>query len=125
MSGDLLGDLLRRVSRSFYLSLAVLPSALREPIGLAYLLARAADTITDTTLVARKDRLATSRRVRRACGGEPADVGGVARACAPHQSHAAERRLLERLPEALARLEALNPADRHEVRAVLATLTSG
>jgi farnesyl-diphosphate farnesyltransferase len=49
----------------------------------------------------------------------------VARACAPHQSRAAERKLLERLPEALARLEALTPADRHEVRAVLATLTSG
>ena len=38
MSGDLLGNLLRQVSRSFYLSLAILPSALREPIGLAYLL---------------------------------------------------------------------------------------
>ena len=125
MSGDLLGNLLRQVSRSFYLSLAVLPSALREPIGLAYLLARAADTITDTKLVARKDRLTHLETVRRACAGEPADVAGVARACAPHQTHAAERRLLERLPEALARLEALTPADRHEVRAVLATLTSG
>ena len=54
MSGDLLGNLLRQVSRSFYLSLAILPNALREPIGLAYLLARAADTITDTEPVARK-----------------------------------------------------------------------
>ena len=34
MSGDLLGNLLRQVSRSFYLSLAVLPGSLREPIGL-------------------------------------------------------------------------------------------
>jgi farnesyl-diphosphate farnesyltransferase len=125
MAGDLLGSLLRQVSRSFYLSLAVLPGPLREPIGLAYLLARAADTITDTTLVARKDRLAHLETVRCACAGEPADVTGVARACAPHQSHAAERQLLERLPEALARLEALAPTDRHEVRAVLATLTSG
>src|SRR6266481_2790853 len=87
MSGDLLGNLLRQVSRSFYLSLAILPSALREPIGLAYLLARAADTIADTELVARKDRLTHLETVRRACAGEP--------------------------------------ADRHEVRAVLATLTSG
>jgi farnesyl-diphosphate farnesyltransferase len=125
MSGDLLGNLLRQVSRSFYLSLTVLPGPLREPIGLAYLLARAADTIADTELVARKDRLGHLETVRRACGGEPADVGAVARACAPHQTRAAERKLLERLPEALARLEALTPADRHEVRAVLATLTSG
>src|SRR5881397_4229792 len=85
MGGDLLGNLLRQVSRSFYLSLAVLPGPLREPIGLAYLLARAADTITDTRLVARKDRLAHLETVRRACAGEPADVGAVARACAPHQ----------------------------------------
>src|SRR5258705_11142077 len=125
MSGDLLGKLLRRVSRSFYVSLAVLPSPLREPIGLAYLLARAADPIPDTKPAAGKDRLTHLETVRRAYGGEPADVAGVARACAPHQTHAAERRLLERLPEALARLEALTPTDRHEVRAVLATLTSG
>src|SRR5205085_6562347 len=45
---DLVGDLLRRVSRSFYLSLAILPRPLREPIGLAYLLARATDTVADT-----------------------------------------------------------------------------
>ena len=42
-SDELLGDLLRQVSRSFYLSLAILPRPLREPLGLAYLLARAAD----------------------------------------------------------------------------------
>ena len=96
MSGDLLGNLLRQVSRSFYLSLAILPSTLREPIGLAYLLARAADTIADTELVARKDRLAHLETVRRACGGEPADVVAVARACAPHQNRAAERKLLDR-----------------------------
>src|SRR5262249_22516779 len=117
MSGDLLGNLLRQVSPSFYLSLAILPGPLREPTGLAYLLARAADTITDTKAIARKDRLAHLETVRRACAGEPADVGAVARACSPHQSHTPERRLLERLPEALARLEAPTPADRPQGRA--------
>src|SRR5206468_357177 len=57
MGGDLLGDLLRQVSRSFYLSLAVLPGPLREPIGLAYLLARAADTVADTRLIKCEGRL--------------------------------------------------------------------
>ncbi|MGH7385244.1 MAG: squalene/phytoene synthase family protein, partial [Candidatus Rokuibacteriota bacterium] len=42
---DLTTALLRRVSRSFYLSLAVLPRAVRPTIGLAYLFARASDTI--------------------------------------------------------------------------------
>ena len=43
----LLKDVLKGVSRSFYLTLRILPKPLREPIGLAYLLARTADTIAD------------------------------------------------------------------------------
>jgi len=42
---------LKTVSRSMYLSFAVLPRALRAPMGLAYLLCRAADTIADGTLL--------------------------------------------------------------------------
>ena len=42
--------ILRSVSRAFYLSIRVLPADLREPIGLAYLLARIADTIVDKML---------------------------------------------------------------------------
>jgi farnesyl-diphosphate farnesyltransferase len=125
MAGDLLGAPLRQVSRSFYLSLAILPRPLREPIGLAYLLARAADTVADTQLIPRADRLGHLEILRRAGAGEAVDVRPLARACAPLQAHAAERVLLERLGEALARVEALAPADQHEVRAVLATLTSG
>jgi len=125
MPGDPLASLLRRVSRSFFLSLAILPRPLREPIGLAYLLARAADTVADTRLCARPERLAHLETLRRAYAGAAADLPGVARRCAPHQSLAAERALLERTGEAVARLEALPPADRGEVRAVLATLTSG
>jgi farnesyl-diphosphate farnesyltransferase len=54
---DLLGVVLRDVSRSFYLTLRVLPNPLRVPIGLAYLLARAADTISDTEMIPVQDRL--------------------------------------------------------------------
>ncbi len=125
MADDLLRDLLRQVSRSFYLSLAILPRPLREPVGLAYLLARAADTVADTRLIAREERVRHVETLRHACTGAASDVAAVARACAPHQAHAAERRLLERLDEALARLDALPAADRAEVRAVLATLTTG
>src|SRR5213080_2325436 len=119
MADDLLGDLLRQVSRSFYLSLAILPRPLREPIGLAYLLARAADTVADTRLIVREERVRHVETLRRASGGAAADVAAVARACAPRQAHAAERRLLEHVDEALP------AADRAEVRAVVATLTTG
>ena len=122
---DLVGDLLRRVSRSFYLSLAILPRPLREPIGLAYLLARASDTVADTRLVPRAERLRHLATLRAAYAGEPADTSAPARACAPLQAHAAERELLERVGEAIARVARLPPSDRAAVRDVLATITEG
>ena len=53
----LLGPLLKGVSRSFYLTLRILPEGMRDPVGLAYLLARAADTIADTSLIPPVQRL--------------------------------------------------------------------
>jgi farnesyl-diphosphate farnesyltransferase len=125
MSDDLLRGLLRQVSRSFYLSLAILPAPLREPIGLAYLLARAADSVADTRLICRADRLGYLELLRRAYAGERVDVAAVAMACAPHQPYPSERRLLERVAEAVARLERLPADDRSQVRRVLTTLTAG
>ena len=46
-----LKNLLKATSRSFYLTLRVLPAAVRPQIGLAYLLARTTDTIADTEIV--------------------------------------------------------------------------
>ena len=43
-SNRLLTDVLKSVSRSFYLSIRILPRGMREPVAVAYLLARAADT---------------------------------------------------------------------------------
>jgi farnesyl-diphosphate farnesyltransferase len=125
MADDLLGDLLRQVSRSFYLSLAILPRPLREPVGLAYLIARAADTVADTRLIAREERVRHVETLRSAAAGRAVDVDALARACAPHQADPAERRLLEHAGEALARVAALPQEDRERVRAVLATLTTG
>lgn len=125
MSGDLLGDALRRTSRTFYLSLTVLPRSLREPIGLAYLLARITDSVADTTLLPPRDRRAHLLTLRDAYGGAPADVQAIGRACAPLQTHAAEREIVGRVDEALARVERLPPSDREAVRGVLSTITDG
>ena len=122
---DELDDLLRRVSRSFYLSLRILPAGLREPIGLAYLLARAADTVADTRVVPRVERLTHLETLRAAYAGAPTDVAALVRACGAHQSDHGERRLLERVGEAIARLRALPEGDRTAVRSVVETLTSG
>jgi farnesyl-diphosphate farnesyltransferase len=120
MPEDLLGEL-RQVSRSFYLSLAILPRGLREPIGLAYFLARAADTVADTRVVGRAERLTHLATLRRAYAGGSADLAAVAAACGA----GAEGRIVQKMAEAVARLGQLPPADRDHVRTVLDTLTSG
>jgi len=51
------GELLASVSRSFYLSIRFLPRSLRPPVTLAYLLARASDTIADETSASVQVRL--------------------------------------------------------------------
>ena len=122
----LLTTLLKSVSRAFYLSLRLLPADLREPIGLAYLLARAADTIADTPLIPAERRLSHLRAFRARLTGESAvesvDTSAeLNAACANPQ----ERALLQALPDAFAMLEALNASDRERTRAVVLTLTRG
>jgi farnesyl-diphosphate farnesyltransferase len=125
MADALLGVTLRSVSRSFYLSLAVLPRTLREPVGLAYLLARAADTVADTRAVPRAERLAHLAALRQAYAGAAGGDAGAACAAAAAKARAPERRLLASVDAALARVAALDPDDRARVRRVLDTLTSG
>ena len=54
---DLLTTVLRDVSRTFYITMRVLPRSIRHQIGLAYLLARTTDTIADTEIVPVERRL--------------------------------------------------------------------
>jgi len=117
-------NLLKATSRSFYLSLRVLPAAVRPQIGLAYLLARTTDTIADTELVSVQGRLEALEALRRrilGTAGDPLDFGRLAQGCALP----AEKILLERAEEALRSLEQLPEADRQLVRQVLRVITSG
>ncbi len=52
-----LNQLLRAHARSFDLTLRLLPRDLREPLSLAYLLARATDTVADAVAIPRERRL--------------------------------------------------------------------
>lgn len=120
----LLTSLLRDVSRSFYLSLRFLPRSVRDPIGLAYLLARATDTIADTEVLPMEDRLGALALLRdRILGNrdEPVDFGELAR----NQALPAERELLSRIEEAISLLEGLAGFDRCCIRTVIETITGG
>src|SRR5574337_963851 len=110
---DLLGPLLKRVSRSFYLTLRAVPGDLRRPIGLAYLFARAADTIADTALISRADRLKHLELFRDAIReGRAARLPSMQEVLVERQQVAAERELLARLDEGFALLHSLSPSDR-------------
>ncbi len=123
----ILGELLRDVSRSFYLTLRVLPLPIRQPIGIAYLLARAADTVADTEIIVTEQRLTLLNRFRQTLSGDEsvdlflADTRGFTE----KQHHAGERRLLERLGEVFFHLSQLPEGDREQVVAVVMTLTEG
>ncbi|GLC93168.1 phytoene synthase [Cupriavidus sp. TA19] len=124
----LLGPLLKGVSRSFYLTLRVLPARMRDPVGLAYLLARAADTIADTALVAPERRLALLLSLRDQVNANTdgaAPALSIAAEMARHQEQSDERILLESLDPALAVLTQLEPADRQAVRQIVSTLSEG
>ncbi|MDE2058697.1 MAG: squalene/phytoene synthase family protein [candidate division NC10 bacterium] len=123
---DLLGPLLKRVSRSFYLTLSAVPGDLRRPIGLAYLFARAADTIADTTLISRADRLKYLELFRDAIReGRAERLPAITEALGERQQVAAERELLTRLEEGFIILSSLGPSDQAMVRGVVLTLTEG
>lgn len=126
-SHRLLMDVLKRVSRSFYLSVRVLPSGMREPVALAYLLARAADTIADTPSIPTDRRLAHLREFRRIMTGneEIGAASGLSAALAELHPIGAERTLLGMLPTVLVLLRSLQKSDEESVRSVVMTLTSG
>ena len=119
--------ILKSVSRSFYLTISFLPRPLREPVSLAYLLARATDTIADTATVPAAIRLTTLREFARVIAGE-LDFNAVAEALqdfAAQQSDPHERTLIENLRECLEWLAKLDPADRDDIRGVLKTIVRG
>jgi farnesyl-diphosphate farnesyltransferase len=111
-------DLLRGVSRSFYLTLRVLPAEVRGQLSLAYLLARASDTVADTRAVPRPRRLDLLRRMK---SGDFASVAELAEG----QALPAERLLLTRLGECGQMLARLEEADQALIRALLDTIISG
>jgi farnesyl-diphosphate farnesyltransferase len=119
--------ILKSVSRSFYLTIKFLPRPLREPVSLAYLLARATDTLADTATIPAAIRLTTLRSFARVIAGE-LDFDAVAeplREFAAQQSDPHERTLIESLRSSIDWLTKLDAADRTDIRNVLLTIVRG
>jgi farnesyl-diphosphate farnesyltransferase len=123
----LLGPLLKSTSRSFYLTLRVLPGGMRDPIGLGYLLARTADTIADTSLIPPAQRLELLLSLRSQVEGA-SDEEALARMAvevAGQQKQSDEKLLLESFGTALTVLAQLSESDREAVRDIVTTITKG
>src|SRR5438105_10810213 len=119
--------LLRSVSRSFYLSIRFLPSLLREPIALAYLLARTSDTVADTSQIPVTVRMETLRLLSDGIQGTASRdvVSDVTASFVSLQENACERQLLKALPDCLFWLNQMEHADRNDIRIVLEQITRG
>jgi len=125
-SSPLHTGLLAAVSRSFYLSLLVLPRAVRGPLSLGYLLARAADTIADVPARPAVERLALLAAFDAAVqGGECGLLSVEAAQFSRSVTHAGERTLLERLGECFAAMNASTAEDRSLTRTVLGHIVRG
>jgi farnesyl-diphosphate farnesyltransferase len=127
---ELGGKLLASVSRSFYLTLKALPKELREPISLAYLLARTADTMADTAQVPETLRMECLRAfdglIRQSDREREIGLALKLRVeFAPMQSDAAEKRLMEVFSESLAWLESMHGMSKAAVLQVLERIIGG
>lgn len=123
-ANSLPADLLKAVSRSFSLTLRILPSPVRRPIGIAYLLARTSDTIADTKLVEPDAREASLRQLAQAIQSgriEPDDFAFSL----PPQTRTKEQKLLARIHDSVSLLQTVGQAERRLIQDVLQTIISG
>jgi len=121
------GSILRNVSRSIYLSIRLLPARLRRPVGLAYLLARATDTVADTPQVVSEARTEMLSDLASVILGDisPDALDNLVGTFAPLQTNRAEQRLIEELPSCIGEMQRMDPADRDDIRTVLGKITQG
>lgn len=125
------GSLLKSVSRSFYLSVKYLPSPMSKAVAVAYLLARATDTVADAEQTPGREREALLQSMGSAIAGrlireESATLSARLRTeLAEELTNRGERELLVRFDECLSALDGLPGEERELVRCVLETIVRG
>ena len=123
--------ILQGVSRSFGLTIRLLPPALQAPVGIGYLLARATDTVADTTALPLAERQVLLELMTWAIAkpdtsaSDQPELQRLTQAFAAQQTDPHERALMQALPQCLPLLHTLHPADQASVRQVLGHITRG
>jgi len=106
----------------------VVPADVRDQVSLAYLFARAADTIADTELIDRPRRLDFLSQLKGQFVSDQiawAQVRNIQRALGPFQPDSAEQVLLERLDECFRLFQDFSADDRRRIQRLMTTLTQG
>ena len=126
------GKLLAGVSRSFYLTLKALPTDLREPLSVAYLLARAADTIADTGGIPEALKLGSLDTFGRLVQSPSRDLSGEAALAErlkaeiiPLQTDQDEALLLQRMGELFQAFHERPSGQQEQMRQVLRPIVEG
>lgn len=128
---DVTGPLLKRVSRSFYLTIRFLPKEMRPAIALAYMLARATDTVADTAQTSEDERLRLLLGMREAIAGRLSDeqrhelYSCMRRDLLPVLSLSSEKELISEWENCLRLLVQTTPAVRELIQHVLDTIIEG
>ena len=127
MQPSLTGELLKAVSRSFYLTISWLPREMQPGVAVAYLLARATDSVADTAAAPVYRRVEALKKMQAAIEGECADMSELMQElrCRMDAENAAETELLSRFDEAVAALAELPEEQMSLVRRVLEVIIQG
>ena len=125
MSSPQFDSLLKAVSRSFYLSIRILPKTMRKPVAIAYMLARAADAITDTNKIEQKTQLSLLENLRQLMIADNQSQLNQLRKVSTRIDHSGESILLQELPAVFEQFNQLEATDKKSVQKVVNTLTKG
>ncbi len=126
MSVDLeLLAILKEVSRSFYISVRFLPIRIRMTIALAYLLARASDTIADTNQLPATERLTALQQFAQTLTATSTKDQLNLVACLAKQPDGPEKLLLANIDRVFDALSKIPPSHKGLVDEVLKKIIRG
>jgi len=121
-------DILKGVSRSFFLSMRFLPKGMREPVSLGYLLARASDTLADTEEIDHQVRI-EALALYEECLSDTSKRDSLQEVLlkefTPKQKHEKEKQLLENLPEIFEWFDDAGDWQREAIYKVLGHIIKG
>src|SRR5450432_893452 len=124
---DEIGDLLQKTSRTFALTIPLLPEPTRREVSVAYLLFRIIDTFEDAARWTTGRRIEMLGRFIELLDGPPGAAASMVEACAqePPIDHAGYLELLAKIPLVLGEFQRLQIGARAPIRKHLARSAEG